>query len=298
MNIIIYLTLNDKTEFLEVLKVTDDLEASMYLGTLAIKTIKDRHINEICNVFELPDAEKIGEILKKGEIALIWNETKTVLSVYILETQIISGYFSSTPQDIPKMIGRIEYSKINDLSVYPELKTRLQELESQSLTDKMKVQDLQTKLDETLANNELLKVEIYEVLEDNLDIKSECTEKLKEIRDELSTTSESLQIRSNDCKRLVIENARLRDVDDKNYMTIMMLNQEIEKLRSQKNGDTLKSAEITHRPTKKDISPRDVDKKPVRRVTQETLNESSYDDCIRIIKGFDRSKLKSSHKRG
>jgi FtsZ-binding cell division protein ZapB len=309
MDIIIYLniTSSNKTEFLEVQRVADTIEASLTLGTVANKSVKSYYPDHSHTVFELPDSDKLSEILKDNEIALVWNEEKTRLAIHKLEDSVYNGIFYSTPVKVVKNIGSVEYSRIaSQTSIYPDLANTIANLEAQLKEEKTLIsylnhnlKEAQTKIEESTSHLDLLRMEIFEVLQENRDIKDEFADKLAELRDALSKTSESLQIRSDDCKRLVIENARLRDVDDKNFMTIMMLNQEIEKLRSAKKEGSVsvtRPSPQEFRVSKKEISPRDVDKKPIQRVTQETHDESSYDACIKIIKGFDRTKLKSSQR--
>lgn len=372
-------TINGLLAIHEVHNIPDVLEARLTLGVSAFNILKAFHgdlfvgyankttISFLDQNVEQNPTQEVGygkniSELKLNEVALVECEDETALDVYTAD-MVITGWVTNTAELKPKCIGQFKFHPIASV-VLPELRTKIAELESHWNTiaqDKREMED-------TLTNKNF-QVEdlVRQVLTLTVNGRSiEVANKNLNTQVDLLTSSlveaeNNIQLRGEDCKRLVIENARLRDADDKNYMAIMRLNNEIMNLRNaqtvsnyqsfvkkslttfdESTGNINASATSINTTGPKNCSPPgwtsildgagencipqghisflngssendfvnkafaphstcirnstiNMDIKPVQRVTQDTVDESSYDECIKKIKNFDISMLKSKN---
>lgn len=340
-------TINGSLTIHEVHNIPDALEARLTLGVSAFNILKTIYgalfvgyaNNTSVPVLEQNDALEVGygkniSELKLNEIALVECTDETALDIYTAD-MVVTGWVTNATELKPKYIGQFKFQPIVSV-VLPELRTKIAELESHWNTiakDKRKneellsskafqIEDLQRQVSILTINGRSI-----EIANKNL------ITQVDSLTNSLVESENNIQLRGEDCKRLVIENARLRDADDKNYMTIMRLNNEIMNLRNAQtvqnyqsfvkkslntfdaatgntsntsNTSNINNTSVTgenefvnkaFRPSQSCILDNTIDMniKPVQRVTQDTVDESSYDECIKKIKNFDISMLKSKN---
>lgn len=140
-------------------------------------------------------------------------------------------------------------------------------------------------------------------LEDKLSVLTEennaFADELQSLRSQCLSFQEQISARDIECKRLIRENANLREAASQDTDTIIKLNNEIGKLRNQCTGgvamdrmkfdysigyslcDVVNSSDLVEKP------------KPKTNMPVKSIPDVRYDLCVDAIKNFNKSRLRS-----